>query len=84
MKYNLQIQHVPGKNLNPADTLSRSPTCSATQEDKNLQDEAAALVAAVTDAFPATDQRLTEIRAAQTQDDVCQSITSFCSKGWPE
>ena len=84
MKYDFQIHHIPGKNLNKADTLSRAPTCSATPEDKNLQNEAAALVATVTDAFPATDQRFTEIRAAQTQDDVCRSITSFCTKGWPE
>ena len=52
MKYDFQIHHVPGKNLNTADTVSRAPTCSATLEDKNLQDERAALVAAVTDAFP--------------------------------
>ena len=61
MKYDFRIHHVPGKNLNTADTLSRSQTCSAIPENKNLQDEAAALVAAVTDAFPATDQCLPEI-----------------------
>ena len=58
MKYDFHIHHVPGKNLITAEALSRSPTCSTTPEDKELQDEAAALVAAVTDALPATDQRL--------------------------
>ena len=84
MKYDFHIHHVPGKNLNTADTLSRAPTSSTTQDDNDLQDEASAFVAVVTNTLPATDQRLAEIQACQERDEICSAITKFCSDGWPE
>ena len=79
MNYDFHIQHVPGNNLNVVETLSHAPTSSMTQDDNGLQDKAAAFVAIVTKALPATDHRLAEIQACQERDKVCSSITSFCA-----
>ena len=84
MKYDFYIHHIPGKNLNTADSLSRAPTSSTTQDENGLQDEAAAFVAIVTKALPATDQPLAETQACQERDKICSAITSFCADGWPE
>ena len=84
MKYDFYIYHIPGKNLNTADTLSHAPTSSTTQDDNDLQDEAADFIAIVTKALPATDQRLAEIQAFQERDEICSAITSFCADVWPE
>ena len=83
MKYDFHIHHIPGKNLNTADTLSCAPTSSSTPDDKDLQNEASAFVAVVTNTLPGTDQRLAEIQACQARDETCSSITNFCANGWP-
>ena len=57
-------QHVPGKNLHTADTLSRAPVSKG--DDDSLQEEVEAFVNGVVEhSLPATEQRLNTYRCAQ-------------------
>ena len=46
--FNFNIVHVPGKNLITADTLSQASVVQSSPDDKALQSEVAAFIAAVT------------------------------------
>ena len=83
MRYQLNIVHVPGKNLITADALSRAPADVSSVADSALEQEVDAFMAAVTDGLPATDQRLQEILTAQQGDPICTTIGSYCSVWWP-
>ena len=83
MRYQFNIVHVPGKNLITADALSRVPADVSSVADSALEQEVDALMAAVTDSLPATDQRLQEILTAQQDDPICMTIGSSCSVRWP-
>ena len=84
MRFLFTISHVPGKDLKIADTLSRAPVADPTAENAFLQQEATAYVDFMIGHLPATEQRLTEIRAYQEADKICQQIAEFCRSGWPE
>ena len=34
--------------------------------------------------FPATEKRLQEIKKAQEEDEVCQTLVRYCKEGWPD
>lgn len=83
-RYDYAVQHVSGKNLYTADTLSRAPVAEMETEDKLLQEELEMFVDSVVHcSLPATKQRLDAYRQAQEQDGVCQQLTEYCRKGWP-
>ena len=84
MRFLFTISHVPGKDLKIADILSRAPVADPTAENAFLQQEATAYVDFMIGHLPATEQRLTEIRACQEADKICQQIAEFCRSGWPE
>lgn len=81
MRYHFSFKHVPGKDLITADAASQAPVSKASDADQVLQAEAETVVAAIIDSLPATDKRLYEIRAAQTEDETCRIITQFCKNG---
>ena len=83
MHFDFTISHVPGKELTIADTLSRAPA-SSSPADMELEQEATAYVNSVVENFPATEQRLQEIRECQQADTTCQKIVKYCKSGWPE
>ena len=84
MRYNYTISHVPGKELQIADALSRSPMGSPTCADQALQLEADAYVSVVLQGLPTTEKRLLEIKEAQKADGVCQKVAEYCQMLWPE
>ena len=55
MRFDYVISHVPGKNLQIADELSRSPVSSATTADSELQKDVSAYVDLLMQILPATD-----------------------------
>ena len=84
MKYSFNIVHVPGKNLNCADALSRAPNSESTTMDCTLEEEGNLYVNYVFQTLPATGKRLEEIKAHLQEDEVCKQIMAYCNKGWPE
>ena len=83
-RYNYSIEHVPGKYLYTADTLSRAPLHSIEEDDTQLQEEIEAFTEGVTSTLPATDHRLNDYRAAQKKDPVCQKVREYSLSGWPD
>ena len=78
IRFFFSINHVPGKSLIVADTLSRAPL---SEEKSDLQDEADAFVKHVIQSIPETESRLDEIRLQQLQDDVCLLLVKYCQIG---
>ena len=70
-RYNYTIQHVAGKELYTADTLSRAPL----PEEKETLIEAADVekyVEMVTENLPAGENRLEQYRQAKLKDETCK------------
>jgi transposase InsO family protein len=84
MRYSYEVQHVPGKELYTADTLSRGPCGKSTSQDCELEEDTQAYVAMICQNLPATDQRLNEIRLHQTQDETCSILRKYVEEGWPD
>ena len=82
-RFDYSIQHVPGKLLYTADTLSRSRS-SCNQNDAGLQEEAEAVMEIYVAHLPASAKRLDDYRRAQAEDNTCSSVISYSQKGWPE
>lgn len=84
MRYSFTVQHVPGKELYTADTLSRAPCEKSTSQDRDLEEDTQAYVAMICQNLPATDQRLNEIRLHQVQDETCSVLRKYVEDGWPD
>ena len=82
MRYNFTINHVPGKSLTTADTLTRAPISEPNSEDVLLQDESDAYIQIALQNIPAS--RLDEIRKLQQEDQISREVISHCRSGWPE
>ena len=80
MRYKFSIRHVPGKELNTADFLSRSPLNDSKIGD-NLSNEVEAYIQLIVKHLPATDNRLIQIRKYQEQDTVLKDLRSKCLRG---
>ena len=84
MRFDYVITHVPGKQLQTADALSRSPVSSATDADYEFQKDVSAYVDLLVQTLPATDHQLQVVREAQDADVTCTQIKSYCQHGWPD
>ena len=84
MRFEYTITHVPGKQLQIADALSRSPVSSATDTDYELQKDVSAYVDLLVQTLPASDHQLQLVRQAQDCDETCTQIKSYCLNGWPD
>ena len=71
MRYNYQVQYVPGKHQVTADKLSHAPVDLPGLEDKLLVDEVEAFLTQATSCLPAMLNRLQQIRDAQKTDEEC-------------
>ena len=84
MRFQYSIQHVPGKTLYTADTLSRAPlkeipdACSSSSSEEIEQ-----FMQAITAAFPASPDRLDGYRKVQAEDSICSRLIEYCMSGWP-
>ena len=84
MRFQYSIVHVPGKALLTADALSRAPLLQTLPADQQLLIDSDIYVTAILQNLPVTDKRLTEIKKAQEQDAVCETVKQACIHGWPE
>ena len=82
-RYDYAIEHVPGKLLYTADTLSRSPVSSAELRELSLQEEAELFAAVAVANLPASTQRLDVYKSKQQEDSICSKILKYCQQGWP-
>ena len=83
-KYDFQIQHVPGKLLYVADTLSRAPLPETDgREVAELQEEVEVFIAHVTRCIQSEQQSLDILRQKQAEDDVCTKVMEYCKSNWP-
>ena len=79
MRFQFKIVHVPGKELNTADALSRAPLNTVGDQDRS--DQVDAYVDATVNGLPATQKRLEEIRAEQERDEVSIQLKAYCQHG---
>ena len=80
-RFDYSVQHVPGKELYTADTLSRSPLPMTGY--KVLADLAEAAMDATVAHLPASEQRIDELQTAQHSDATCALVMQYCREGWP-
>ena len=79
MRFQYTIQHVPGKTLYTADTLSRAPL-QGSDEASTLKTvaEIEQFVQAITASLPASPSRLDSYSKAQAKDKVCSKLINYC------
>ena len=82
-RFDYHIEHVPGKLLYTADTLSRLPVSSADIREITLQDEAEMSAAVAISNLPASTERVDIYKSEQKQDSICAEVMNYCQKGWP-
>ena len=83
MRYNPKAQHVPGKQLVIADTLSRHPSTSRSESDIAVTREVNLYVNEVLSSLPASHDRLEEIKKATEADPVLCEAINLTINGWP-
>ena len=82
-RFNYSINHIPGKQLYTADTLSRAPS-SSTENDPNLEELAELLMETHISLPPANKDGLETYCSAQNAESTCSLLKRYCRKGWPE
>ena len=82
-RFDYTIQHVPGKLLYTADTLSRAPVSGVT-DSLELQEEVETFIDSTTGNLPASASRLETYEIAQSYDTVCGQVKTYCISGWPK
>ena len=78
-RFDFNINHVPGKHLCTADTLSRSPVANSVAFEKEIE----SFVEAVVTTLPASNKCLQVYHDAQTNDPVCSTLKKYCLEEWP-
>ena len=81
IRFNPQAEHVPGKQMVVADTLSRNPPLS--EQEPLTAEDVQAFVDSVESTKLATDTQLERIRESSRQDAQLQKVTDVTLKGWP-
>ena len=77
-RFSFDIQHVPGKELYTADTLSRVPVhCKISVDLVELQELAELCVAHVISHLPAGSKRLDSYRELQSKDVICKQFMTY-------
>lgn len=79
MRFQFKIVHVPGKDLNTADALSRAPLNTVGDQDRS--DQVDAYMDATVNGLLAMQKRLEEIQAEQERDEVCIQHKAYCQHG---
>ena len=78
------IQHIPGKLLYTADTLSRDPDTSESSEAESSSKDVDRFVEAIVSAIPASEEQVSHYQTAQEQDSICAKVLLYCREGWPD
>ena len=80
-QYNIQVKHLPGKQIPVADTLSRK---FLPDTDPTLSQSLECHVNVVMSSLPVSDQKLQEIRNASENDTQLCRLRQTILDGWPE
>ena len=83
MRFNFSIEHVPGKLLYTADTLSQAPLKEDNLKNSELQTEVESFIATIVCNLSASQERLLVFQKAQAADPVCSRVITNCKSGWP-
>ena len=81
-KYDLKVYYTPGKQLIPADTLSRS-NIKPKNADKQITNDIELHVDMVVSTMPITDQALREVQRETSTDPELTSLMQTVLDGWP-
>ena len=84
MRFNYQIVHVPGKNIETADALSRAPQSEISEAEKQFLEDTNVYINSVITSMPASPGRMQELKVHQEQDELCQAIIHYCKNEWPD
>ena len=82
-RFSYTIEHVPGKLLYTADTLSRAPASPAGVNSLQFVEEVEAFAQAIISTLPASEHRLQAYRRVQEEDYECKQLIQYCKTGWP-
>ena len=84
MRFNPVAEHVPGKSMVIADTLSRSPLPVVEERSiEELHSEVEATVNSIISSI-ASPNKLMEIRIATWEDTIFQRVLYYTKHGWPK
>ena len=83
MRYNLEVKYVPGSRLYIADTLSRAYVNDSSIDTESQIECGKYRIHSVTEHYPASPQRLEELREATRDDLDLQKLRNFVYHGWP-
>ena len=85
MRFHFSIRHVPGKELDNANHLFRSPITLMDKvqdaKDREFQIKVETFVNLVVNNLPASDKRLRENQQHQEKDPILQKVKDHCFKG---
>ena len=82
MRFHPQAEHVPGKQMVVANTLSRSPLKQ--EQEPDTVEVVQAFVGLIESTRPATDTQMRRIRKATARDAQPQKAMELTLQGWPE
>jgi transposase InsO family protein len=80
-KYDIEVVHVPGKDIPVADALSRK--FLPAQDDDEFVKELSAQVHCVMSSLPVTDNKMKQLQEATEKDPQMQDLQSAIQDGWP-
>jgi hypothetical protein len=82
MRFNPQVEHVPGKSLVIAVALSCSPLPHSSKDEESA-DEVTQYVDSIQALWPVSSRRLDLMRAATQSDEQLAQILCYVHYGWP-
>ena len=83
MRFHPKAEHVPGKELVVADTLSRNPLVNVTESSESEEDVNAYVDAAVM-SQPVSLEKLEQIKQATLSDPQLRLVLNYTINGWPK
>ena len=83
MRFRVKAEHVPGKELVVADTLSRNPL-AALFETSDTQEDVKAYVDTAEMERPASPKKIEQIKCATASDPQLRRVLDYTVSGWPK
>ena len=84
LRFSYDVVYVPGKSQLVADALSRAPVIAPMDVDTiELNEVIQEYSQSVLNSFPASKERLEEIRKKQEEDDTLKLVKEYCQSAWP-
>ena len=83
MRFKVKAEHVPGKELVVADTLSRNPLAVPSQTS-DTEDDVKAYVDAAEMVRPASHEKLEQIKYSTSSDPQLRRVLDYTVNGWPK